>query len=113
MDEVSICDKIGLFNKGKFLCIGAPAEIADEFADPIYLIKSAQLYKVLLKARQWEGTRQCYMFGDSIHIVFKDGSYSPEALKTFLAEFADAEVSAIEANIEDCFMNLLNSERHG
>ena len=113
MDEVGICDKIGLFSKGKFLRIGAPDAIAAEFADPIYLIKSAQLYKVLLKARQWEGTKQCYMFGDSIHIVFKNGGYSAEGLKAFLAEFADVEVSVVEANIEDCFMNLLNSERHG
>ena len=113
MDEVSICDKIGLFDKGKFLRIGAPSEITAEFTEPIYLIKSVQLYKVLLKARQWEGTKQCYMFGDSIHIVFKNDGCKPDALRGFLSEFADVEVSAVEANIEDCFMNLLNSERNG
>lgn len=105
MDEANLCDQIGLFNHGHFLEIDSPSSIIARFTDPLYAIRSENPYSTLLKVRQWQHTKSCYTFGDSIHML----PDSPEADINCLHSFIpDAIIERTTPTVEDCFMVILN-----
>src|SRR6516225_1661564 len=64
MDEASLCDRIGLILGGKILTINSPAEIIKSYPEKLYAVKSEKMYKLLHDLRKFEGTINCYTFGE-------------------------------------------------
>lgn len=110
MDEASLCDKVALIDKGKILSLDKPANIIKQFPNPLYGLKSENMYKLLNDLRDFEKTISAHRFGDSIHVSIKnenDTEFIIEELRK--SNHQKITIDKIEPNIEDCFMELINT----
>ena len=114
MDEATLCDRIGLILNGKVLSIASPENTIKAYPDKLYAVKSAGMYKLLNDLRSFEGTLNCYTFGEFMHLSLK---CSEEEAKKYLNDkgHTDFEFKQIEPTVEDCFIKLLKeqNERNG
>ena len=104
MDEASLCQRIALMQGGKILSINFPEEIIRSYQNRIFALKSANNYHLLETLRPRPDVSSAYMFGEHLHVTFKDN-----ILPKDLPE--DIEIEEITAGIEDCFIGLMNNER--
>lgn len=111
MDEASMCDRVALLQEGKILAIDKPAQINQQFTDPLWAVQASNMYALLKVMKQWEAVASCYSFGEYYHVVMKSESLGASAINEYLVErqFQEIEVKKIDANIEDSFMALMNT----
>lgn len=103
MDEASLCDKIALIQEGKILSVNTPKQITQEYPYKLYSVRSDNTYKLLQQLRKQKEINSCYIFGEYLHVTFKNEKVTIEG----------AEVKEIEPGIEDCFIYLMNkNENH-
>lgn len=103
MDEASLCDKIALIQEGKILSVNTPKQITQEYPYKLYSVRSDNNYKLLQQLRKQKEINSCYIFGEYLHVTFKNEKVTIEG----------AEVKEIEPGIEDCFIYLMNkNENH-
>jgi ABC-2 type transport system ATP-binding protein len=109
MDEASLCDRVALM-KGKLLSIEKPENIIKDFKKTILTIKSANMYQLHQDMKGYEKTYSVYAFGDNLHFTPTENDLDRNDLMGFLNSrgHTNIEVNATEANIEDCFMELMN-----
>ena len=112
MDEASLCDRIALIQNGQFLKIDTPKNIVSQFADTLWAAKSNNMHKLLEDLRKDEQVKSSFAFGDSIHVTVQRGKLEVESLKVYLAEkgHKNITIEVIEPTIEDCFMELSNTQ---
>lgn len=110
MDEANLCDRIAFCDQGRFLLTDSPQSIINKEKEPIYAIRGSNMFRLLQTVRQWERTKACYTFGDTLHLRIDKG-YSTDELLRFLKNSGcpDVSIQTIKANIEDCFMQLVNN----
>lgn len=106
MDEASLCDRIALILNGKILSIASPADTIKSFKDKLYALKSPGMYKLLTDLRSYEGTRNCYTFGEYLHLTIK---CNVDEIKKFLQDkgHSNVEFQEITPTVEDSFISLL------
>ena len=106
MDEASLCDRIALILNGKILSIASPADTIKSFPDKLYALKSPNMYRLLTDLRSFDGTRNCYTFGEYLHLTIK---CSEEEIKKLLQDkgHTDVEFKVITPTVEDSFIGLL------
>lgn len=103
MDEASLCDKIALIQEGKILSVNTPKRITQEYPYKLYSVRSDNNYKLLQQLRKQKEINSCYIFGEYLHVTFKNEKVTIDG----------AEVKEIEPGIEDCFIYLMNkNENH-
>lgn len=103
MDEASLCDKIALIQEGKILSVNTPKQITQEYPYKLYSVRSDNNYKLLQQLRKQKEINSCYIFGEYLHVTFKNEKVTIEG----------TEVKEIEPGIEDCFIYLMNkNENH-
>lgn len=109
MDEASLCDRVGLIQKGKIMKISTPDKIIDDYSKNLYAIKSNEIYYLLNILRKYEFADSVYPFGESVHYTDKRMNDISEELSMYLKnDFAHSfSISKIRATIEDCFMDLM------
>lgn len=107
MDEATLCDRIALIQQGSFLQVDTPQNIIGRFSEPLWSVKSNQMYQLLKDLRQYDKVKTCFTFGETHHITVSNNLTEAE-LKAFLAEkqHKDIEIHTIQATIEDCYMQL-------
>ncbi|MDD5185012.1 MAG: ABC transporter ATP-binding protein, partial [Paludibacter sp.] len=112
MDEASLCDRIALIQNGQFLKIDTPENIVGQFADTLWAAKSDNMHKLLEDLRNDEEVKSSFAFGDSIHVTVENGQLTVDSLKKYLIERGHnkIEIQPIEPTIEDCFMELSNTQ---
>lgn len=109
MDEAVLCDRVGFIQKGKILQIGKPQDIVDSFPLMVYAVTSNNPKLVINELGTMLGSENIHRFGNELHI------YGDKMLHETLAQFAlshkeyDIEYQAIEAGVEDCFIELMKS----
>ncbi len=111
MDEATLCERIALIQNGKIMSVNTPEEIVNAFPLPIFEVKSANLYQLLLDLRTFKHTHSVHPFGEFLHFTpGKDLNNTETALKEFLKEKGHSEIviRQTRANIEDCFMEQMN-----
>ncbi|WP_018611934.1 ABC transporter ATP-binding protein [Segetibacter koreensis] len=110
MDEAALCDRVALMQKGKILSAGTPASIINAFNNTILAVKSEKMFQLLRDLKAWQGTEDSYSFGEYHHAVMKK-EFSEEQLQNYLVEkgHPDVEIKPTQPNIEDCFMQLMQS----
>ena len=115
MDEAGRCDRIALMQKGRFLRIDTPENITDRFHLALMSVKSDSMYRLLKDLRAIEGIKSCFAFGESHHISFESGRLQKDDIEKKLHEAGhhQIEIQSIKADIEDCFMDLADSEKSG
>ncbi|MFH2113546.1 MAG: ABC transporter ATP-binding protein [Spirochaetota bacterium] len=112
MDEASLCDRIALIRRGEFLRIDSTAAIVASFPYGLFAVRGTEMFRMLADLRRLPGIRSCYAFGDSHHVAVPAGSWTAGTLTAALRGkgHTDAEVRIITASVEDCFMDLADTE---
>ncbi|AOW09861.1 ABC transporter ATP-binding protein [Flavobacterium gilvum] len=110
MDEATLCDRIALITEGKILKIDTPKNIIKQFDKILWAVQSTNMHTLLNDVRLNENILSCFAFGENLHVTIANENYSMQELTNFLAEKGHKaiHIEPIEANIEDCFMDLGN-----
>lgn len=110
MDEADRCDRVAMMKAGRFLKVDSPRNIVDGFDRRLVAVRSDDMFRLLQDLRSMEDVDRCYTFGDTHHIVLKEGSTcTPEDISGILSgKYGHTGVEAAEqaATLEDCYMNL-------
>jgi ABC-type multidrug transport system ATPase subunit len=106
MDEAKLCDRVALIQKGEILQINQPQKIVQSFGRKLYGIQSESRYKLLQVLQDYEYSRSVHPFGEKLHYTDQRDELSIQELKKYLHDhqLEDAEIEAIEPDIEDVFM---------
>jgi ABC-type multidrug transport system ATPase subunit len=115
MDEASLCDRIALIQKGKFLSIDTPQNIVNQYKNQLWAVRSTNMSKLLSDLRRNKSFENCFAFGDSHHLsvnslqfTVSDKHIIMNSLKDYLLKYGhtDIEIIEIQPTIEDCFMEI-------
>lgn len=107
MDEATLCDRIALIREGEFLKIDTPRQIVGLFTETLWAVSGSNMFHLLIELRSHAQIKSCFAFGDVHHITVENG-LTMDKLKTYLTAkgYKDIKITAIEASIEDCYMQL-------
>ena len=108
MDEASLCDRIALIQNGEFLTIDTPKNIVSQYPNKLWAAESDNMHKLLMDLRANEVTKNCFAFGDIIHISVDNRELIVDSVQKLLIEKGHSNVMLreIAPTIEDCFMQL-------
>ncbi|MEX0906864.1 MAG: ABC transporter ATP-binding protein [Gemmatimonadota bacterium] len=115
MDEAGRCDRVALIQTGRVLDIDAPARICGRYPLPLFAVRTASRYRVLLALREYPHGHSTWPFGEVVHYTDSrsdtDTAGIAAGLRDYLSArgFADADVAPIDAGIEDSFMMLMGA----
>jgi ABC-type multidrug transport system ATPase subunit len=111
MDEASLCDRVALIQKGKILEIETPEKIVQSYPNPLWSVKSSDMYHLENDLQSFNKAVSVYRFGDSIHLTVNDENIKGEDIERFLQNRGqeNIKIKRTDANIEDCFMALMNT----
>ena len=112
MDEASLCDRVGLIQKGNLLSVNEPENIIAGYQRELLSVSSDNLYKLVNDLRNDEDTHSAFLFGQSVHLTRKDRKASPKQVIKYLQDkgHESIHVKVIKPEIEDCFMDLMHEE---
>ena len=109
MDEANLCDRVALIQNGEIMAIDKPEKVIRSFGRKIWAVKSNNIYKLIKDLKSFDFIDTVFPFGEYLHVTAKEKDIEISTLKSVLAEknHIDIEIKEIEANIEDCFMELM------
>jgi ABC-type multidrug transport system ATPase subunit len=109
MDEAEKCDRVALMQKGELLATDTPEGIVKGYPHPLFAARSDNMHQLLSDLRQLDGARGCYAFGEYAHLSLSSDAITEQDIADFLKQkqHQNIEVQAIQANIEDCFIELM------
>ncbi|MDR2406973.1 MAG: ABC transporter ATP-binding protein [Bacteroidales bacterium] len=112
MDEASLCDKIALMMKGHFLEIETPDNVIGNYKEILWSVQSAHMSKLLVDLKNNPNIKTCFTFGETHHVTVSNAGFTPDLLKQYLElkNHTDISIQTIQANIEDCVLNLINRQ---
>jgi len=109
MDEANLCDRVGLIQDGKIMTINTPHHITAQFGRKLWEVKSDNIYRLITDLKQIDFVDTVYPFGEFLHITSKTNEIDDNKLKALLQpNHTSIKLNQINANIEDCFMELMN-----
>ena len=113
MDEASLCDRVALIQNGKILTINNPEEIKKSFNKKLFAVKAENIYQLLKELQSFSETGSVYPFGEYLHFSPIRDDYKKEELDEYILSkgFKDVKSFTEEPNIEDCFMDLMKSNK--
>jgi ABC-type multidrug transport system ATPase subunit len=108
MDEAMRCDRVALIQKGRILSVDTPERIMNGFTKNLFIVKSAEKYRLLTALRDYPDVLTAYPFGDSVHVTFRDDKQD-EDLYGYLSSkgLNDVGIEEGHAGIEDRFLELM------
>jgi len=110
MDEASLCDEVALIQNGEILTIDTPENISKNFKHTLFELRTNNNYKSLMAIRNLKEIHTAFMFGSNIHFTLIDDD-KLYIVKDILAKNSfEFMIKEIKANIEDSFMELMQSE---
>ncbi|MNJ95565.1 putative ABC transporter ATP-binding protein YbhF [compost metagenome] len=109
MDEATLCDRVGLIQKGVLLSVNTPKGVISEFKDALWAIRAKEMYPLMEAIKADPSVMSCYPFGQYHHVTFHNKAESKAQLERIIknGNYTDVEIFPIQANIEDCFMALM------
>ena len=109
MDEANLCDRVALIQNGEIMSIDSPDKIIGDFGRKLWAVKSDNIYQLINDLRTLDFIDTVFPFGEYLHITIKEKNLDVVNLKSILNEkkHTGIEIQQIEANIEDCFMQLM------
>lgn len=119
MDEASQCDRIALIDHGQILTIDTLEHINASYEGQLYAVRTEvktqenAIYKLHNDLQAYPGTRNCFTFGEFLHLTFKDDKhhYAEDVQKYLTGKgHFNIEMMPIAPSIEDRFIQLLAAE---
>jgi ABC-2 type transport system ATP-binding protein len=109
MDEATMCDRIGLILDGKMLSIASPEDTIKAYPEKLYAMKADSIYHLLLDLRTYQGTVNCYTFGEYLHLSI---TTNEAEVRKYLQDkgHTNIEFKVITPTVEDCFIRLLKHQ---
>jgi ABC-type multidrug transport system ATPase subunit len=109
MDEAGLCDRVALIQAGKIMAVSPPSEVIKTYPWQLFSVKADDIFSLLNDLRQFPGSHTVYAFGQAAHISFREGDVNEAMIREYMRDRGNKElqVSPIQANIEDCFMELM------
>ncbi|HET6539088.1 MAG TPA: ABC transporter ATP-binding protein [Chryseolinea sp.] len=106
MDEASLCDRIALIQNGNIMSVDTPQNIIDSFPSRLFAAKAKDIYQLLKDFRGDPTVKNCYAFGEYLHMTLNDDNNSEIVLQELEGKYQpqDFEVKCIIPTIEDCFI---------
>lgn len=110
MDEASLCDRVALIEEGKIMEIDSPQKIQSKFPYQLAAIRTSNMFDIINDLHEISKVISAFRFGDHIHLSYKEGDLDKNEILSFLKNKGHQNISfnLIEADIEDCFMELMN-----
>ncbi len=111
MDEASMCDRVALAMRGRFMVQDTPDAIVATYDRRLLAVRGDRMPALLRDLRTIEGVLTCHAFGDTHHVTVTPG-LDTAALAKDLAAMGHADVAIMPASpgIEDCFMLISQSQ---
>ncbi len=115
MDEAVRCGTVALMQDGVIVQQGIPGDILKDFSGRLLEVKSSNRFELLGMLRSMPEIRSAYLFGQYIHVTMKPGDSGIAWLNEYLTEqgFADAKITEIKADFEDCFISAVENTKTG
>jgi len=109
MDEASLCDRVALIQDGKIMTISTPGEVIKTYPWQLFSVKADDIYTLLNDLREMQGVHTVYAFGQAAHVSFGKAGNKEDVIRKHLENkgHTGVRVTATEAGIEDCFMELM------
>ncbi len=101
MDEATMCDRVALIQNGKIMDIDTPQSITAKFPKKIFVVETSTVKKLKDELQKHKNVESCYAFGKTLHVTLNDENQS--------LSIDNANISIQEANIEDCFIRLMQN----
>src|SRR6056297_322362 len=110
MDEANLCDRVALIQNGAILSIDQPEAIIQNFNRKLWAVKSGDMYQLIHDLKYMDKIDTVYPFGEYLHVTSKNELIDESKLESELSQkkHQKIEIHEISANIEDCFMELMN-----
>lgn len=109
MDEARKCDRIAFIKDGEFITLDTPQNIIDNYSERLWAVKGDKVLSLLTMLRAHNKVKNCFAFGDKIHITVENDLEMEEIKKHLTSkDVKDVTVTPIEPTVEDCFMALTN-----
>ena len=111
MDEAVRCDSIALIQEGRILVEDKPQAILEDYAVPLFEIRTQDNMRTLEVLRKQKGVKNAYLFGQYIHMAAGFAECNVEWVAARLAEHSipAARILTIQANFEDCFIEAVEN----
>ena len=109
MDEANLCDRVALIQNGEIMSIDTPEKIIGDFRRKLWAVKSNNIYQLINDLKALDFIDTVFPFGEYLHVTSNLKELNIEELKSTLSQkdHLEIEIQEIEANIEDCFMQLM------
>lgn len=110
MDEASLCDKIALMQQGNIMEVDTPVGIRKNFPVGLWSVSSQKKHELPRDLREYENSRTVFLAGEEIHMTLNSEDINTGEIDSFLRKrgHSDIQIQKIEANIEDCFLELMS-----
>ena len=112
MDEAGLCDRVALIQDGKIMDIETPQNIQAKYPYRLLAIRTDNMFNIINDLQLMSKVISVFRFGDHIHLSFKEGELEEKEIVRFLEtqNHHNININPIEADIEDCFMELMNKK---
>ena len=109
MDEANLCDRVALIQNGEIMSIDTPDKIIGKFGRKLWAVKSDNIYKLIQDLKSEDNIDTVFPFGEYLHITVKSEEENLSELNSVLEQkgHTGIDIHFIDANIEDCFMELM------
>ena len=110
MDEAKRCDRIALFQEGKLMKLATPRSLLLDMPVDLFYANCSDRYGMLMAIRESGMADQAYLSGQNVHFTLKGSNI--DILRDYLEsrDFEDLELGFADADIEDCFIHLMNTD---
>lgn len=111
MDEANLCDRVALIQNGEIMSIDTPQKVIQNFGRKLWAVKSNNIYQLIKDLKSLDFVNTVFPFGEFLHITLKTEDLNQDELISVLNEnnHKEIQIQVIEANIEDCFMQLMST----
>lgn len=122
MDEAERCHRIAILETGRLVADGTPAELTRALVGRTMGVRAREPRRVQAALHASPGVLSVAQIGNELRVLVEPGSDAAQLQAHLRASSIDAEVSAIEPNLEDVFVSATHragtagsdaSARHG
>lgn len=111
MDEAAHCDKIALLRQGRIMGVNTPAQLRRDYSLHLFGIRGERPALLLPLLRDLPADYRVYAAGQEVRVAFSEsnGAQTIAALIENSGLGQNLQISAVEPDIEDCFMALMEN----